>query len=74
MASLPTFHGAPRAGLIRGEIPAIPCPSRVAAPASAPPPGRGAPPGRGVLPRPTGAGPTGARDFTTTGRESGCAD
>jgi hypothetical protein len=55
-------------GAQRAEIPAIPLPSCVAAPDSAPPPGSGAPPWRGAVPRPTGAGPTGARDFTPSGR------
>ena len=67
-------RGSGGGGLMGGKISGIHLWPRVATPGSAPPPGSGAPLGRGVWPRPTGAGPTGARDFTTTEREFRRAD
>lgn len=58
----------------RPEIPAIHRPPGVPAGASPLPQGSGVPSPRGLLPRLSGADPSGARDFTTTGRRNGSAD
>lgn len=58
----------------RPGFPGFSDPPDVAPLITAPPPGEGRPSSGGVLPRPSGADPTGARDFTTTGQEFGSAD
>lgn len=59
---------------IQAGFPPAATPADVARTDPAPPPGEGCPSSEGVLPRLSGADPSGARDFTTTEREDGSAD
>jgi hypothetical protein len=56
--------GRPLARPVAGKFAGISHPHAGVTPEMAPPPWVGVPHGSGVWPRPTGADPTGARDFT----------
>ncbi len=64
---------APHGCLVAAKLAVISRLARLDAPETPPPPEGVTPLGRGVWPRPTGADPTGARDFTPLGRRSGYA-